>query len=438
MGRSDGVLSTNRPGLARNKLVDFQYLRALGYAPYGGAAVGEVLHAVGQARRAGSNRAAVVDAWRAQGRHLHARAEGDLAAGSPTAARDRFLRAYNYLRVAEFFFDRHQVEEHRALYHESVAAFDRAIELLATPAESVEIPGPDGMSMPGYVFRPADDHEPRPTVVVMGGGDGHGEEMYFLAGVPALLERGYNAILFHAPGQRGLLHRDPTQVFRPDSESFLGSVVDHALEQPWVDPDRIALYGLSFGGYHVLRAAARDRRVAAVVASAPMPDMFGMLVEAAVDGLPRPAHAPAHRWLTGLSPRALDRALALPRRLNWAVEVMVDGYMLWTSGAPTAGEALAGLRRYRLGTLESDIEQPVLCLWASGEGPAIRRRIERFQATIAGTGTLAPLTPVDGADGHCGIGNVVHTAAIVCDWLDDTLGRAAMTSSGPAHSLAGA
>ncbi len=246
--------------------------------------------------------------------------------------------------MAEYFFDRHQVAAHQALYHESVAAFDRAIELTTTPAAPVEIPGPDGISMPCYVFR-------------------------------------------------------------PDSEIFLGAVVDHALEQPWVDPARIALYGLSLGGYHVLRAAARDQRVAAVVASAPMPDLFGMLVEAAVDGLPRSTQAPAHRLLTGLSPRALDRALALPRRLNWAVEVMVDGHLMWTTGAPTAGE-----------------------------GPAIRRRIERFQETIAGPSTLVALTPVDGADGHCGVGNVVHTAAIVCDWLDDTLGRTPMATSASAST----
>ena len=121
MGRSYGVLSTHRPGLARTRLVDFQYLRALGYTPYGGAAIGEVLHAVGQAIRAGSNREAAVGAWTAQGRHLTARAERDLEAGSPTSARERLLRAYDYLRVAEFLFDRHQVEEHRALSHEGAA-----------------------------------------------------------------------------------------------------------------------------------------------------------------------------------------------------------------------------------------------------------------------------------------------------------------------------
>ena len=83
MSRSGGFLSKGRPGLARNALVDFQYLRALGYAPYEGAAIGEVIRAAGEARRRGSGRDAVVEAWRAQGRHLRAEADSALEAGSP-------------------------------------------------------------------------------------------------------------------------------------------------------------------------------------------------------------------------------------------------------------------------------------------------------------------------------------------------------------------
>lgn len=423
MSRSGGFLSKGRPGLARNALVDFQYLRALGYAPYEGAAIGEVIRAAGEARRRGSGRDAVVEAWRAQGRHLRAEADSALEAGSPVGARHRYFRAYNYLRVAEFFFDRHQEEEHRSLYQEGVEAFERAIGLLATPAYPVEIPVSGGQSMPGYLFRPDESHSARPTVVIMGGGDGHGEEMYFLGGVPTALERGYNVLLFHAPGQRGMLHRDDTQVFRPDSEAFVSPVIDFVLEHEWVDPDRIAVYGLSFGGYHVLRAASCDSRISAVVASAPMPDMFEILLDTAVENVPGRLKTLIRRRLARLSPKTWTRLFALPRRRNWAVEVMVDGYMMWTSGARSAGEAFTGLRRFRLGELEAEISQPGLCLWSAGEGPALRRRIEQFQDTIAGPSTLYALTEADGADGHCGVGNVVHTSNVVYDWLDQSFQR---------------
>lgn len=47
--------------------------------------------------------------------------------------------------------------------------------------------------------------------------------------------------------------------------------------QPCVDPERIALWGTSFGGGHVITAAARDPHVAAVVAQCPFTDGFDVV-----------------------------------------------------------------------------------------------------------------------------------------------------------------
>lgn len=159
------------------------------------------------------------------------------------------LRAYNYLRVAEFYFDRKNPVEHQALYFEGVSCFDRATRLFDLPVEGVEIPYEGGVSMPGYFFKRAPDDEPRPTVIVCGG-DGHGEETYFVARVAEALARGMNAVVFRGPGQRGLLHRHPNLAIRPDYEVPVGRVVDWALARRDVDGERLALYGLSFGGVH--------------------------------------------------------------------------------------------------------------------------------------------------------------------------------------------
>lgn len=63
--------------------------------------------------------------------------------------------------------------------------------------------------MPGFFFKVAADDSPRPTILIVGGGDAYGEEAYLMAGVPLALERGMNALVFHGPGQRGLLLRHP-------------------------------------------------------------------------------------------------------------------------------------------------------------------------------------------------------------------------------------
>ncbi|QBI19876.1 alpha/beta fold hydrolase [Egibacter rhizosphaerae] len=249
--------------------------------------------------------------------------------------------------------------------------------------------------------------------------------MYFLAGVPTALEHGYNVVLFHAPGQRGVLHRDPTQVFRPDSEMPIGAVIEDVADRQWAEADRTALYGLSFGGYHVLRAAARLDRVAAVIASAPLPDLFETLLDTAAERAPGPLGPWLRDPLDRLSPQAWSRIVAPARRANWAIDNMIDGYMMWTSGAQSPGEAITGLRRFRLGALETEITVPVLSLWSEGEGEAVRRRAEALQRTAPAPTTLTHLVAADGADGHCGVGNVVHTAGLVYDWLDRTLSHQA-------------
>lgn len=50
------------------------------------------------------------------------------------------------------------------------------------------------------------------------------------------------------------------------------AVIDHARRDPAVAPDRVALWGTSFSGGHVQHLAARDERIAAVVAQAPFAD----------------------------------------------------------------------------------------------------------------------------------------------------------------------
>src|SRR4029077_16454068 len=54
--------------------------------------------------------------------------------------------------------------------------------------------------------------------------------------------------------------------FRPDWEKVITPVVDFALGRDTVDPRRIALLGVSQGGYWVPRAVAFEHRIAAAVA----------------------------------------------------------------------------------------------------------------------------------------------------------------------------
>lgn len=84
-------------------------------------------------------------------------------------------------------------------------------------------------------------------------------------GGAAALERGYNALLFYGPGQGEMLFERQIP-FRFDWENVITPVVDYLRCRPDVDPARIALSGSSLGGELVIRAAAFEHRLAAVVA----------------------------------------------------------------------------------------------------------------------------------------------------------------------------
>src|SRR5580704_17614381 len=82
--------------LMKDELFEAQLLRAIGYAPYGGAEAGECLAAAGQI--SGTDLASWHDAWKATAARLYQQAEASAAAGQAVSARSGFFRAANYFR----------------------------------------------------------------------------------------------------------------------------------------------------------------------------------------------------------------------------------------------------------------------------------------------------------------------------------------------------
>ena len=84
--------------------------------------------------------------------------------------------------------------------------------------------------------------------------------------------RGYNVLIFDGPGQQSLLF-ERNIPFRPDWEHVVTPIVDLLLARPDVDPDRLALYGVSQGGYWVPRTLAFEHRFAAAIADGGVVDV---------------------------------------------------------------------------------------------------------------------------------------------------------------------
>ena len=94
------------------------------------------------------------------------------------------------------------------------------------------------------------------------------------------VERGWNVLVFDGPGQYGPIHRERLP-FRHDWENVVTPVVDFALALPEVDSEKLALMGVSLGGYLAPRAAAFEKRIKALVANDGVYD-FGVTQLAAI------------------------------------------------------------------------------------------------------------------------------------------------------------
>ena len=209
-------------------------------------------------------------------------------------------------------------EAHRAAV-EADRALSRAVTLLEPDARRVS-----GEGFTGWLRGPSNASG---TVVVVPGLDSAKEE--FLGLVSALLARGLAVFAMDGPGQ-GVLAA--TTTFVPDYERVVGRVIDA------LGVTRIALVGLSLGGYFAARAAALEPRVAAVATvSGPFRLEWGELPTPVRDIMARRAGGAdaAHEFVRRVDLTALAPRIAAPL-------LVVDGAQDVIPGV-TNGEALARL-----------------------------------------------------------------------------------------------
>jgi hypothetical protein len=244
--------------------LDFETLFAFGSIGYGCAEFGELATVVNQINAAGASYQTYYDGFRGLAQRTRTLADKELAAGHTASARSAYLRASTYYDMCLYFILGTAAAAREASAYAAVQyCWQQASKLFDPPFEEVRIPYGNSW-LPGYLLKPDNRLVRRPTVILNNGQDAQHIALYAMGGAAAL-ERGYNALLFYGPGQGEMLFERQIP-FRFDWENVITPVVDYLRSRPDVDPARIALSGSSLGGELVIRAAAFEHRLAAVVA----------------------------------------------------------------------------------------------------------------------------------------------------------------------------
>jgi dipeptidyl aminopeptidase/acylaminoacyl peptidase len=366
---------------------NFMWSQALNRSMFTGGAYGEISWAatqLGEAAKVYDN-----DAWYTVldglGEKLRSRAKEQEADGHTTSARGSNLRAYSYYQWSIAFMEHHDPRREKA-FKKSIESFAAFAELSDPKIERVEVPY-EGTSFPAW-FVPASSRETRvPATVYLPGWDSTKEQGIEFAMSQA--GRGMATLLCDGPGIgeavafRGLVNRYDYEV--PST-----AALEYLLSRSDVDPDRIAVVGLSLGGYRAARAAAFEHRFAGGVA-------WGAIWDFAVT------------WANFRdNPRG-----AVPTPTAHALAVM---------GAADLDEVAEKLQRWNLEGVADKIRCPFVILHGENDPLIPTDHAVRFYEEIGSEQKeLRVFTTEEGGSAHCQNDNRILAHDFIGDWLSDLL-----------------
>ncbi|MCB1112434.1 MAG: alpha/beta fold hydrolase [Chlamydiales bacterium] len=376
---------------------DSQLLRALSYTVNGAADIGECLSTATRITNNG------FDEWHQEwcrtAERLAKVGKAAEAHGHHVSAHEAFLRASNYYRAALFFLYGDPVDPLLVEgYEKHVNLFAKAMKLSDVSVEEVSIPF-EGGSIRGNFY--ACSNDVRPVIIANGGYDSTHQEMYY-AIVPAALRRGYHVIAFDGPGQGEMLIKQRVPM-RHNWETVITPIVDYLGTRNDVDHKKIALLGQSWGGMLAPRAAAFERRIAALIAN---PGQFD-----ALENLNRAF-------------KGEDSKSDVPNVDAFIQAAMSDKFVgakfrskMFIHGIQSPTELVSEWAKYTLAGIAEKIECPTLICDAENESLSAGQAEKLFDVLNCPKEYLL-FTNYEGAGEHCAGGAVSLFSQRAFDWLD--------------------
>jgi len=196
-------------------------------------------------------------AWSARAKVHEDLGRNALGEGYKLTAGEHLVRAAIYYHFAKFVFVQ-DPKQMRAAHMKAVECYRDGVVHARPPGERVAVPF-EGKTMYGVLRKPA---SPKPPVLVMAPGlDSTKEEIH--AYEEPFLARGIAVLAFDGPGQGEAEYDIP---ICGDYERAAKAVCDWIERRADLDQDRMAIWGVSLGGYYAPRAAAYEKRFKACIA----------------------------------------------------------------------------------------------------------------------------------------------------------------------------
>ncbi len=115
------------------------------------------------------------------------------------------------------------------------------------------------------VVRAQNAPDTAPGVLILHGSRGLGDGSLFYPQAQALAEAGISAFVVHYyDGLPSSVHQ-ASPALHDQRDKILEDAISWVQDLPYVDHERIGVFGLSLGGFHALSLASRDVRIGAIV-----------------------------------------------------------------------------------------------------------------------------------------------------------------------------
>ena len=383
----------------------FRFMRILGIAGTGGCEPNECFQTLERVKN--HDEQSWVREWVKTAEKAEQLAEKATLDGQMQTARQASLRASAYYQAAMFSLSPADQRLFEYLTR-SREIFHKAARMLSPQIEVLEIPFGDAR-LPAY-FLPGGKPK-SPTLLVVNGGDSTNEEMVHFIGFAAA-RRGWNCLIFEGPGQWSALQLNPGLVMTVDYEKPVKAVMDYLVQRKEVDPDKIALYGLSLSSLLGARAAAYEKRICACILNGgPVVD-----VNQAWEAVRPP-------WVKKTIPGLWDFLFGMLMKVNAQFAGFVNHFE-WSLGVSSLREVLDAFQPFNIRDCAPLIECPTLILEGEGEYAQTDRKTIllalRFISDMKCPVTIHEFgIDTDGwAASHCQIGAAETANYVIFDWLD--------------------